>query len=34
VLFAGIHIDNITGEEIEQVLENVNSLIGRLLQAK
>ena len=33
-VIAGIHIDNITGEEIEQVLENVNSLIGKLLQAE
>jgi hypothetical protein len=31
---AGIHIDNITEEEIKQVLENVNSLISKLLHAE
>jgi hypothetical protein len=30
-VIAGIHINNITEEEIERVLENVNSLIGKLL---
>ena len=33
-VIAGIHIARIIGEEIEQVLENVDSLIGRLLQVE
>jgi hypothetical protein len=30
-VIAGIHIDNITKEEIDQVLENTNSLVDELI---
>ena len=32
-VIAGVHIDNITEQEIQQVLENVDNLIGDFLQA-
>jgi FixJ family two-component response regulator len=33
-VIAGIHMDNITGEEIKQVLVNVNGLVEEFLHVK
>lgn len=30
-IIAGIHLDNITKEEIEQILENTSSLVDRFI---